>query len=343
MSRYRGMLLLLFCLGLLPLQALADQIRLKNGDVLSGDIIKKETDKVILKTAYADNISISWTEVVSLRSDKPLQIVLTDDSSMKGRVLPAGNGKAEVQTRKGDHVAQIDLDKLLYINPSAEVSGVGITWSGRINLGGAFTQGNSNSGLLHFDAESVARRKHDRLTVGAVVNRAESEGIDTQFNSRGYTKYDYFVSRQWYAYVNGAAENDRFRDIQLRTSTGVGSGYQFFEQPDLNLSLEGGLNYVKVNYYDDEDEDESYPGGRWAIKYDQRIFSGGTQLFHEHEFLFGFLNGKNNLFFSKTGLRVPIAKNLNASTQLNVDWAQSPSNGSEHTDTALIFSLGYGW
>lgn len=340
MPRHTGTLLLLLGLFLLPLNALADQLKLKNGDILTGNIIKKETDKLIFKTAYAGELSISWTEVASVRSDKPLRIVLTDDSNMKGRLAPSAAGKASV-LQKDTQVAQIDLSKLLYINPSAEVSGVGITWSGRVNLGGTFTQGNSNTGTLHFDAESVVRRKHDRLTVGAVVNRAKSEGFDTEFNSRGYSKYDYFVSRKWYDYVNASAENDKFRDIRLRTNTGVGTGYQIFEQPDLNLSLEGGINYIKVNYYNDEDE--SYPGGRWALKYDQRIFSGGTQIFHEHEFLFDFLNGEHNLFFSKTGLRVPIAKNLNASTQLNIDWAQMPAPGSKNTDAALIFSLGYGW
>jgi putative salt-induced outer membrane protein YdiY len=107
------------------------------------------------------------------------------------------------------------------------------------------------------------------------------------------------------------------------------------------LSVEGGLNYIMADYY--VDEDESYPGGRWALKYDQKIFGGDTEIFHQHEFLFGFLNGKNTLLFSKTGLRVPIAEHLKASTQLNVDWAKEPSPGREDTDLALIFSVGYDW
>lgn len=341
MSRYLSIISVLAGIFLLPQQALSDQIRLKNGDVVTGKIIKKETDKVIFKTSYAGDLSIAWTDVASISSDEPLQVVLIDDSHVKGRLVPSGSGKASVQAEEGESIAPLALAELLYINPSAEVAGIGTTWTGRVNLGGALTQGNTDTGLVNFNAESVARRKNDRFTIGAIVNRAESEGIDTQFNSRGYTKYDYFLSRQWYAYVNGAMENDRFRDIKLRTSTGVGSGYQIFERPDLNLSLEGGINYIKVDYY--LDEDESYPGGRWAVRYDQKVFSSDTQIFHQHEFLFGFLNGENTLFFSQTGLRVPLATNLNASTQLNVDWAKSPSPGRKSTDAALIFSLGYGW
>ena len=340
MSRCSTLIFLLFSL-LLSSVAYADQLRLKNGDIITGEVVKKESDKVVFKTDYAGELEIAWTQIVSVDSEDAVRIVLTDERSMKGRIVPTGKGLAIIQSEQGKELARIKLADLLYINPSAEVSGVGITWTGNINLGGTFTQGNSDTGLLHFDAESVARRKRDRLTVGGIVNRGESEGFDTVFNSRVNGKYDYFLSRRWYAYVNAAGENDRFRDIRLRTSTGVGSGYQIFERPDLNLSLEGGLNYITEDYY--VDEDESYPGGRWAVKYDQKIFGGGTQIFHQHEFLFGFLNGKNTLFFSKTGLRVPIAEAINATTQLNVDWAKEPSPGRESTDLALIFSLGYDW
>lgn len=341
MHRYVTIILFVIVFFLPSASAWADEVRLKNGDVLTGEVVRKETDKLVFKTSYAGEVGIIWTQIASLRSDETLRIVMSDDSNLKGRIVPAGSGKANVTTEEGEDVAQIDLNKVLYINPSAEVAAAGITWEGNINLGGAFTKGNSDTGLLNFNAETVIRRKKDRFTLGAVVNRAKSEGEETQFNSRGFGKYDYFLSRQWYAYVNASAEHDRFRDIRLRTSTGAGSGYQVFERPDLKLSLEGGLNYITVDYY--FDEDESYPGGRWAIKYDQKVFGGDTEIFHRHEFLFGFLNGENTLFFSQTGLRVPIAENLNASTQLNVDWAKSPPPGRKSTDASLIFSLGYGW
>lgn len=340
MSRYSAAILLLLGLLLSPM-ACADQLRLKNGDILTGEVVRKESDRLVFSTDYAGELEIAWSEIASVDSEEALRIVLTDERSLKGRIVPAGKGRAIVQSEQGKELARIKLSELLYINPSAEVSGVGITWTGNINLGGTFTQGNSDTGLLHLDAETVARRKQDRFTVGGIVNRGESEGFDTVYNSRVYGKYDYFLSRRWYAYVNAAGENDRFRDIRLRTSTGVGSGYQIFEQPGLNLSVEGGLNYIMADYY--VDEDESYPGGRWALKYDQKIFGGDTEIFHQHEFLFGFLNGKNTLLFSKTGLRVPIAEHLKASTQLNVDWAKEPSPGREDTDLALIFSVGYDW
>jgi putative salt-induced outer membrane protein YdiY len=81
---------------------------------------------------------------------------------------------------------------------------------------------------------------------------------------------------------------------------------------------------------------------RWSLKYDQLIFQS-VKFFHQHEVLMSEEGANNVLVFTQTGLRVPIAERLNATTQLNVDYAGQPAAGREKTDKMLLFSLGYGW
>lgn len=328
-------------LGISCQHALADEVRLKNGDLIKGRIIKKETDKLILKTDYAGEIGILWVAVDGLKSDQPLHVVLNDQTSFKGMLAEAAPGKAKASLTQGEGEIEIDLASLQYINPSPEVTGQGVNWSGYANIGGSVTDGNTDTRNIRLDTEAIARTRDNRFTIGAIVNRAESDGIDTQFNSRGYMKYDHFLTKKWYAYANNSLENDKFRDIKLRTTIGVGNGYQIFEQDDLNLAIEGGLNYVSTDYR--LGEDEQYPSARWAVKYNQKIFSGNTQVFHEHEYLLSLEDMKNNLFFSKTGLRFPLGYGFNASTQFNFDYAQMPTAGRKHADSAVVFNLGYGW
>lgn len=327
--------------------SLADEIRMKNGDVLTGTIVKKETDKVILRTQYAGEISINWTEVVSIESEQSLKIMLTDNAHYDGKLLSStekgavfitqANAEAEVAVPE----EEIKLNDLLYINPSPEVSGLGHVWNGRINLGGTLTEGNTKTRAFNLDTESVRRSKFNRFTIGAVVFRAENEDVDTQFNSRGYMKYDYFLSKKWYLYANSVLENDKFRDLKLRSSVGAGSGYQLFEQPNMNLYIEGGLNYINTEYY--MAETESYPALRWSTKYDQLVFGGNTKFFHEHEVLAALEQSSDVLIFSKTGLRVPLSQSLHAAAQYNYDWSKSPAPGREKGDSKFVFSLGYGW
>lgn len=89
-----------------------------------------------------------------------------------------------------------------------------------------------------------------------------SRGLETESNWIAYMKYDHFVTRKWYAYTNADFQNDKFKDIQLRSTLGIGTGYQFIESEKTNLSLEGGLTYVQTDFIVAPDDD--YPAGRWA-------------------------------------------------------------------------------
>ncbi len=318
----------------------ADIVKLKNGDMLTGTVIKKETDKLVFKTKYTGEIKITWSDIASLSTDKPVTVMLANDSSFTGEIKQSDEGRAQIQLSGLNTNADVDLKDLAYINPSPEVSGKGVAWSGYANLGGATSKGNTDNSQIRFDTEAIARTKQNRFTVGAYVNRAKADGESTAFNSKGYMQYDHFLTKQWYIYANGSLENDKFRDINLRSSAGIGTGYQFYEQEDLNLSIEGGVNYISTDFK--VAEDDRYASGRWALKYDQLVFQS-VKFFHQHEVLVSLEDAANTLVFSKTGLRVPIANNLNASTQLNVDYANQPAQGRERMDRTLLFSLGYGW
>jgi putative salt-induced outer membrane protein YdiY len=340
LSYFFSTCVLLAGLGMFSAVAYADQIRLKNGDVITGTVIKKETDKVVFNTAYAGDINILWSEVEGITTDQPLHVMLNDNSSLRTKLRQSEKGKIVIQPTELA-ANEIPIEELQYINPSPEVSGLGYNWTGRVNLGGTLTDGNTRTQAINLDTESVARSKTNRYTVGAIVNRAESQGIDTQFNSRGYMKYDRFLSQKWYLYANSAFENDKFRDIKLRTSVGLGSGYQLFELPSMNLFIEGGLNYINTNFY--VADSERYPAARWSTKYDQLLFGGKNKFFHEHEILASLEDTSDILVFSKTGLRVPLNERLHAAVQYNYDWSKTPAPGRKEADSAFIFSLGYGW
>jgi len=331
-------LFILLTLIVSPL-AFADQVLLKNGDVITGEIVKKETEKLVFKTSYAGEISIEWSEISKLTSDEPQQIVLSDGSVIKGKIESLEAGEGRIISEKDER--DFDLNETRYINPSIDLAGLGTHWSGHINAGGTITRGNSDTQSVRFDGEAIARKQFSRYTFGGVFNHAEDRGNNTQFNSRGYGKYDYFFSPRWYGYVNQSLENDRFRDLRLRSVSGAGSGYQIFETPNINLALEAGLNYISEDFYDASNA--RYPAVRWAIKYDQLLFRNDTRFFHEHEVLLGLQESSQTLLLSKTGLRFPLLFGFNATTQLNFNWDSLPSPGRSKEDSTLLFTVGYGW
>jgi len=80
----------------------------------------------------------------------------------------------------------------------------------------------------------------NRFTIGIIYNRSRSLGVDTKDNATGYGKYDHFQGENWYMYANTLFFRDRFKDIRMRTTLGLGAGYQFIIGARRNLSLEGG-------------------------------------------------------------------------------------------------------
>lgn len=318
--------------------AVADVIQMKNGDRISGKVSAMAGDKLTIRTSYGD-MAVKWSEVASVATDATTEVMLDDKTLLSGKVSSDSDGTLNITSNEIVQSAPIALTRVSYINPPANVSGRGLKMSGRINAGAARTSGNTDTQNIHVDGEAVARGVNNRFTVGAMYNQAEDKGVETANNTTGYMKYDQFFSKQWYGYVNGIVTEDAFKDLNLRTALGLGAGYQVFESPQTNLSVEGGLSYVNEDFI--VAADNSYPAARWALNYDHFLLGKTMQFFHKHEFLLGLQDANDMLFLSQTGLRVPLYKGVNATAQINYDWDKSPAAGASKTDTAYLFTLGY--
>jgi hypothetical protein len=62
--------LCLSSLFLLLNSALADEVYLKNGDLLTGEILSTEDEQLIVETNYAKKIKVKFDKVVCVSSDK---------------------------------------------------------------------------------------------------------------------------------------------------------------------------------------------------------------------------------------------------------------------------------
>lgn len=321
--------------------AIADEIEIANGDRLTGKVLRKEANTLVLNTTYAGDLTIKWADIRRITTDAPVKVYFEDGKKLVGTLHSEEDGSFIVTTDETVTSAPIPLAMLRFINPPAEISGEGAKLSGHINAGLASSSGNTDARRYNLDTEAVARTHDNRYTLGARAAHTEDHGLATESNWIAYMKYDNFFTKKWYGYANGNFENDEFKDIQLRSTLGIGSGYQFFESEKTNLSLEGGLTYVSTDYI--LAKDDSYPAARWALKYDHQLFATKIQFFHAHEAYVGIEDLKKTFVRSQTGLRVPLLKSLDATAQYNVDWDNNPTAGRVKTDKTLLVTLGYVW
>src|SRR5580658_1371011 len=82
--------IIILCL-LLTQALLADQVTLKNGDRLSGNIIKYDGKNLVLKSELAGDVTIPWENVTGVTSTQPLNITLKDGQHIVGTLTTDGS------------------------------------------------------------------------------------------------------------------------------------------------------------------------------------------------------------------------------------------------------------
>lgn len=61
----------------------ADQILLKDGDRITGAIVKKDGDKLTVESKSFGVVTVKWNDIESIRAEKPLTVVLEGDRTEK--------------------------------------------------------------------------------------------------------------------------------------------------------------------------------------------------------------------------------------------------------------------
>src|SRR5260370_37922899 len=82
--------------------ALADQVTLTNGDRITGKVVKKDGDSLVVKTDRLGEGTIKWGNVSAGPTDAPLTVVLPQDVTVKGTLQTQGD-RLESATAAGKH------------------------------------------------------------------------------------------------------------------------------------------------------------------------------------------------------------------------------------------------
>ncbi|HWV17212.1 MAG TPA: DUF481 domain-containing protein [Rhodocyclaceae bacterium] len=323
---------LAFTLAATSTAALADQVWLKNGDRLSGNVVSKRGNTLTFNTSYAGELKIDWDEVAQLNTDKPVDVMLKDDEHRQLTL--------ETRSRTGS-AAMPTLGEIVYINPNPEESGRGYRVSAKANFGYTQSEGNSTSDQLHADAEMIVRARDYRLTLGGEMDKASVDKKQADDSRRAYGSYDSFFNKREFLFTHGQLQNDRFRDIELRAVVGGGYGYQFYDSETTRLSVKAGLDMVNLDRYNAPRERFAALG--WHVDLVHKLTRSDIEVFHTQDGYRGLSQAASVLVQTRTGLRFPLSGGLHALTQLNLDWESDPAPGRKKLDSKVLIGIGYAY
>jgi putative salt-induced outer membrane protein YdiY len=232
--------------------ALADQVVLKNGDRVTGSIVKKDGKNLTIKTDHFGVVTTAWEQVESITADKPVNIVLPDGKALEGTLATRG-GKVEVAGKEtklsvppGDITTLRNADEQRAYERLLQ-PGWGQLWAGTASVGFAGTSGNART--LTFttgvNAARVTNTDKTSLYFNAIKASALVNGrsADTAQAVRGGIAYDHNLARRLFMNVFNDYEYDRFQNLDLRFALGGGLGFHALKSERSRLDLLGGADF----------------------------------------------------------------------------------------------------
>ena len=237
----------------------ADQVTLKNGDRLTGTIVKSDDKTLLIKTEFAGDVSIDWTAVQQVNSSAPLHVALQNGQTVVGPVTTQDGNLSIATANQGTVTTPKEAVKALR-NESEQTQydqsihpRLSQNWAGGVNVGFALTRGNSQTKSLSLAFTADRKTLHDHLGLYAtsVYATDDAPGVSASTTANAIQsgiRYDHDITSRIFAFVGGDFQTDALQSLDLRSVATGGIGLHVIKNDATTLDLLGGLNYTRENY-----------------------------------------------------------------------------------------------
>ena len=243
--------------------AWADQVTLKNGDRITGAIVKKEGNNLTVKSDLLGVVTVPWDQITDIHSAAPLNVVLAGQTAPVPTVTKAtiAETSGQITLSSGQTAPQTMAPSgIAVIRDNAEESayerllkpGLLQLWTGTATLGLTGTAGNAVTSTFTTGINASRTTRHDAIALyfntvksSASVNRVSS---DTAEATRGGWKYDRKFGSRMEVNTFNDYEYDRFQSLDLRFVLGGGLGYRAWKGSRGAMELQGGIDYNREKF-----------------------------------------------------------------------------------------------
>jgi len=247
---------LIVLLGLSP-ALFADQVTLKNGDRLTGTVVKSDGKTLVLHTDAAGDVTIQFAAIQEIKTDQQLHVSLKGGKTAVGPVTTT-DGKLEIATKTAGTVEASKDDVTLIRNDAEQTAydkslhpGLRHGWTGGANVGFSVARGNSETENLALAFNAVHATLNDKITLYAssidTTNNLATPSTVANLNSGGL-RYDRNVNPRLFAF--GAADfmSNALQYLDLRAVYTGGFGFHAIKSDHTTLNVLGGINYTHETY-----------------------------------------------------------------------------------------------
>ncbi len=314
-----------------------DEIFLKDGTHLAGKVVSMEEENLKVETPYTeeDDILIHWEDVDMIVTKDPMTIEVREEKEEHEKEFSETTRKqvTSVKNTEDFSLAQVESINL----PT-------VRYDTFLDLGGSRLSGNTNTAAMNAAfGVKVWSRRH-RFDTNGKWNFAQADGEDTANNSRLNLRYDYFVHKRFFIPFFQFLEQDLFQGLNIRSTTGVGAGYQFLDKDSHSLGGYIGPAYVYEDFV--LTGKITTPTFAWAARWKYEI-TPDVEVFHNQQGYrdFASTEGKSNAvrWIAEQGIRVEMFGDLYLKLEYDFRFNSEPEPTKQQTDQSVVWGLGYSW
>lgn len=208
-------------------------------------------------------------------------------------------------------------------------------WTGKAEVGGFLTTGNSNTAGVTATLSAVREGIAWRQKFHGQFDYQESLGVVTRDHWLAAYEPNYKFGPRGYVYGQVQYESDRFLGFTDRASGSTGIGYSAIKTPRLRLDLELGPAYRYTAYTDDTQRGSIAARGSLDLKW--QLVRGISLA----EVASAYGERYSSTVSSATSLSAKLFGPLSANLSYTVQYESRPPAGSVTTDTTSRIGLGY--
>jgi putative salt-induced outer membrane protein YdiY len=235
----------------------ADQVTLKNGDRITGTVVKSDGKTLVLHTDAGGDITLKFDAIQEIKTDAELHVTMKGGKTAVGPVTTAG-GNIEVATKTTGTVEAPEADVTLIRNDAEQAAydkslhpGLMHGWNGGANIGFSVARGNSETENLAVAFNAVHPTLTDKITLYAssiyTTNQLASPSTVANLVQGGF-RYDHNLNPR--LFVFGAADfmSNALQFLDLRGVYSGGFGFHAIKSDRTMLDFLGGGNYTHETY-----------------------------------------------------------------------------------------------
>ncbi|MCL5280184.1 MAG: DUF481 domain-containing protein [Planctomycetes bacterium] len=319
----------------------ADEVFLKNGDHLTGQIVRMTGGKLVFLSKVVGEVTLNLADIKTLSSNEPVEVHLKDGTVLHQPVAVAEPNEFALKTTAPLQPQKFPLADVASINPPPAPKP---KWTGSISGSVGLTTGNTEASSISGSVSLARRSEQDRTTAGADFAQVSQtdpdtgEGRTTENWWRLHGQYDYFFTKKLFGFVNGRYEKDDIARLERRFVVGGGAGYQWIENDITAFSTNLGLASVfeKYKFQGDTNNQLSLQAG---YVFSRQLWKN-TKFLHDLTY-YPSLEDFSDFFLTSTAeLRTNLTKTMFANFKVIFNYDATPALDREKTDVKYLLGVG---